>query len=659
VNNRLDVVDDQNNLECDSKNITIELNDSDVLSSTKNESSIIDISSEGEDSSVIIVENDVDRSKEEPNEKDDEDLADRNVEICSSSDEDETGDDAYVTSVQSPFQVSVNTDSETSLANNNSNTSADTSDVSQLLSVNNTRLDADSNNTTRATDGSFGDSVERVQQELDDEMWRHPKLSETDMLRESVNDELYNSILEKPGDGGGGGGGVEEVIDKVTNASLTLTVQEDSVVVDKIVDVIDEEDVEPEKDSLKGANGAVDQDVVAEEDRHNVTTSPNKRKAEEEPVEELNMSEVKAAVNNLEVLGCITDEGERTDVEDNELSSESDVMKIPSGLPHKRQRVEEPDLPKTVQVLTSEKSGAKVYLIGTAHFSRESCEDVAKVIQNVQPDIVMVELCKARTNMLHLDEETILEEAKNLNLEKSMAIIKQQGAVQGGMYIALLSMSAHLTRELGMAPGGEFRRAFSEAQKVPRCMVHLGDRPINITLKRALQALSTWQKIKLGYNILVTSMDKITPEEVEKCKERDLLENMLAEMAGEFPALSRVFVTERDLFLAHSLQMAADAFPVHGQLSPRVAEVGQGAAASVPGARPVIVGVVGIGHVPGIVKNWGAVTKEDVREVVRIEPPSRAQVVVRAAVKTLFWGGCLLGAYRLARIPLSRYLLVK
>ena len=48
------------------------------------------------------------------------------------------------------------------------------------------------------------------------------------------------------------------------------------------------------------------------------------------------------------------------------------------------------------------------------------------MIQSVQPDIVMVELCKARTNMLHLDEETILEEAKNLNLEKSMAIIKQQ-----------------------------------------------------------------------------------------------------------------------------------------------------------------------------------------------------------------------------------------
>ena len=28
------------------------------------------------------------------------------------------------------------------------------------------------------------------------------------------------------------------------------------------------------------------------------------------------------------------------------------------------------------------------------------------------------------------------------------------------MYLLLLSMSAHLTKELGMAPGGEFRTAY-------------------------------------------------------------------------------------------------------------------------------------------------------------------------------------------------------
>jgi len=46
-------------------------------------------------------------------------------------------------------------------------------------------------------------------------------------------------------------------------------------------------------------------------------------------------------------------------------------------------------------------------------------------------------------------------------------------------------------------------------------------------------------------------------EEVERCKQKDLLEEMLHEMTGEFPALSRVFVAERDMFLANSLRLAA------------------------------------------------------------------------------------------------------
>jgi len=307
------------------------------------------------------------------------------------------------------------------------------------------------------------------------------------------------------------------------------------------------------------------------------------------------------------------------------------------GLPAKRQKVADPDLPSTCTLLISPNTGAKVYLVGTAHFSKESCEDVARVIQAVQPDVVMVELCKSRTNILHLDEATILEEAQNLDMEKSLEILKSHGTVQGVMYLLLLSMSAHLTKELGMAPGGEFRRAFIEAMKVPGCKVHLGDRPINITLKRALAALGPLQKLRLGWNIL-TSKDSITREEVEKCKDRDLLENMLAEMAGEFPALSRVFVAERDLFLAHSLQLAAEG----------------------PGAGGGnVVAVVGIGHVPGMVEHWGKVTTEQVKEVVKLEPPSLLGRVIRLTVKTAFWGGCLYGAYRITRGPVSRLLLVR
>lgn len=40
----------------------------------------------------------------------------------------------------------------------------------------------------------------------------------------------------------------------------------------------------------------------------------------------------------------------------------------------------------------------------------------------------------------------------------------QSGLVQGVMHLLLLSMSAHLTKELGMAPGGEFRQALKEVE---------------------------------------------------------------------------------------------------------------------------------------------------------------------------------------------------
>ena len=55
--------------------------------------------------------------------------------------------------------------------------------------------------------------------------------------------------------------------------------------------------------------------------------------------------------------------------------------------------------------------------------------------------------------------------------------------------------------------------------------------PSQVTLKRAFTTLSIWQKLRFGYNIL-TFKDSITAEEVEQCKQKDLLESMLEEIAG-------------------------------------------------------------------------------------------------------------------------------
>lgn len=172
------------------------------------------------------------------------------------------------------------------------------------------------------------------------------------------------------------------------------------------------------------------------------------------------------------------------------------------------------------------------------------------------------------------------------------------------MYLLFLSTSAHLTRQLGMAPGGEFRRAYHEGRNVQGCRIHLGDRPIHVTLHRALAALSLWQKAKLVWHLLL-NRGPISAEEVERCKQKDLLEEMLEEMTGEFPPLSRVFVQERDLCLAHSLQLAAADAASEARSNSQLNE------------PPTVVGVVGIGHIAGISRYFGKVSESDVRKVMR------------------------------------------
>ncbi|XP_035778801.1 traB domain-containing protein-like [Anopheles albimanus] len=287
-------------------------------------------------------------------------------------------------------------------------------------------------------------------------------------------------------------------------------------------------------------------------------------------------------------------------------------------------------LPETVTVLTTP-DGAKVYLVGTAHFSESSQRDVSLVMRNVQPNVVMLELCPSRIHILRHDEQTLLEEAKNMNLAKMRTIIQTNGSINGLFYILLLSMNAKFTKKLGMAPGGEFRCAVREAQRIPNCIIQLGDRQIKVTLQRALRGLSVWQTLKLIPKLLF--MDDITPEEVEQCKKKDLLEEIMLEMAEEFPAFGRVFVEERDLYLCHSLQMAA--LPIRqpdGTLEP---------------VR--VVAVVGIGHAAGIAKHWGKVSAESIHAIAHIPPASLGHRVLKYTVKYGLLGLAGYGIFRFAR----------
>ncbi|KAG8039731.1 hypothetical protein G9C98_000460 [Cotesia typhae] len=270
--------------------------------------------------------------------------------------------------------------------------------------------------------------------------------------------------------------------------------------------------------------------------------------------------------------------GTESDTEDSSNTNEHFVVTRPFGHNLECDPTIDDRLPETVTLLTTPEGG-KVYLVGTAHFSAESQNDVSMIIQAVQPHVVMVELCDARVHILQLDEQTILKEVESLN------------------------------------------------------MLQLGDRPINITLKRALASLSWWQTLTLFWNLL-RSKEPISKEDVERCKRRDLLEELLAEMTAEYPPLGQVFVNERDKYLAHSLQLSVRPF-----------QTSQG----IKNSR--VVGVVGIGHMPGIIKYWGKVQSSEILPLMEIPPQSLSSKILRVTFKVSVVGAIIYVGYKFIPMP--------
>jgi pheromone shutdown protein TraB len=187
-----------------------------------------------------------------------------------------------------------------------------------------------------------------------------------------------------------------------------------------------------------------------------------------------------------------------------------------------------------------------------------------------------------------------------------------------------------------MAPGGEFRTAMKEARKLHDCRIHLGDRPINITLQRGIKSLTLWQTLKLVWKLL--SFDEnITKEEVEQCKQKDLLEELMKEMAGEFPKFGEVFVTERDLYLCYSLQLAT----LHSRQ--------QLAQTNRPLEPYNVVGVMGIGHCAGVQKFWNS--KAPIAdEIPKIMVIPKTSMSTRIFGKTIKYGTFALVGYGIYRI---------
>ncbi len=216
---------------------------------------------------------------------------------------------------------------------------------------------------------------------------------------------------------------------------------------------------------------------------------------------------------------------------------------------------------------TVQLQGREITIIGTAHVSRGSVDEVCAYIEAQKPDHVCVEIDAARYNSL-------ISGAGWSQLNIYQVIRSRKGFLLLGNLV-LSSFQKRIGMDLGVKPGEEMRAAIetAEANQIPFSFC---DRDIQTTLKRAWVKTGFWGKNKLLAALLssVFSREKFDAEEIEKLKQTSAVESMMAELAEYLPSVKHVLIDERDRYLATRIYQS-------------------------PGERPVA--VVGAGHVPGIV----------------------------------------------------------
>ena len=260
-------------------------------------------------------------------------------------------------------------------------------------------------------------------------------------------------------------------------------------------------------------------------------------------------------------------------------------------------------------------NGREFLLIGTAHVSRGSIEEVKKIITEEKPDMVCVELDQGRYNSITQNDSW-----EKLDLSK----VFKEG--KGFLLIANLVLAGfqrRLGNELGVKPGEEMKTAVETAKEM-NINYSLCDREVHTTLRRAWARCGFWSKSKLLASLLASafSSEKLNEKEIENLKNRSELDGMMSELADYLPAVKTVLIDERDRYLASKIWTSMPAQDA---------------------ANQKIAAVVGAGHMQGMISHMEKIAageeKTDVSKLDIIPPPgflSRAAgFIIPAAIVAL------------------------
>ncbi|MUK88292.1 TraB family protein [Ornithinibacillus sp. L9] len=246
--------------------------------------------------------------------------------------------------------------------------------------------------------------------------------------------------------------------------------------------------------------------------------------------------------------------------------------------------------------------GKELILIGTAHVSKNSAEQVKEVIEAENPDSVCVELDEQRY-------KSVMEGSKWQDTD-IFKVIKDKKATLLLMNLAISSFQKRMAKQFGISPGQEMIQGIESAKDIDAELV-LADRNIQITFSRIWRGIGLKGKAMLLTQVVASIFTKetITEEELEKMKSQDMIDSMLHEFTESFPRLKKPLIDERDQYLAQKIKEA-------------------------PGKK--VVAVLGAAHVPGIKEE---IKKDhDLKQLAKLPPKSNKPKIIAWSIPFIILG---------------------
>ena len=254
----------------------------------------------------------------------------------------------------------------------------------------------------------------------------------------------------------------------------------------------------------------------------------------------------------------------------------------------------------------------EILLLGTAHVSKESCEEVRAAIVEGKPDVVAIELDEQRFASINDSEAW-----------KNLDIIKVLREKKGFLLLANLVLSSFQKRmgmNVGVKPGDEMRAGIDAAKElnIPCEMV---DRPIQTTLRRAWAKNGGMGKIKLLSALLASaaSKEEVSGEEIENLKNKSEMDGMMSELAEFMPGVKQVLIDERDFYLAAHIWKALQKED-----------------------RKSLVAVLGAGHLPGVQAHLEKIAagqeSTDTEEIGSLPPKKIGAKIIGWAIPVIILG---------------------